>query len=314
MERLQLIYRFYQKEAVKINKDILIEKDAMQYLCFSKLPGNIGKLENLVQVSCAEAYFRQQEKELLKISSRELQNESPDKDDSLEEIVCPMKVLCSQECESAYEACVTEHTVNVSTLWEEVVKASWDEIDMLYLRYKHQMKTWEKYVTVSSSVFENTAKKMFESSCRLVLKRYGIRVTDQCLKELYLSYKMFSQMELDAEMEWKLSVYFEQALSRAHYIAKRLFEKVASLEQGCGKHVLFLFTLALHEYVAECVELAGLIAAHGDTTASSIAKVVNQACETFVFEAIDMPMDSSFDATIEKVKSYLEDIPGGEED
>lgn len=28
-------------------------------------------------------------------------------------------------------------------------------------------------------------------------------------------------------------------------------------------------------------------------------------------EAIDMPMDSSFDATIEKVKSYLEDIPGG---
>lgn len=311
MERLQLIYRFYQKEAVKINKDILIEKDAMQYLCFSKLPGNIGKLENLVQVSCAEAYFRQQEKELLKISSRELQNESPDKDDSLEEIVCPMKVLCSQECESAYEACVTEHTVNVSTLWEEVVKASWDEIDMLYLRYKHQMKTWEKYVTVSSLVFENTAKKMFESSCRLVLKRYGIRVTDQCLKELYLSYKMFSQMELDAEMEWKLSVYFEQALSRAHYIAKRLFEKVASLEQGCEKHVLFLFTLALHEYVAECVELAGLIAAHGDTTASSIAKVVNQACETFVFEAIDMPMDSSFDATIEKVKSYLEDIPGG---
>ena len=89
------------------------------------------------------------------------------------------------------------------------------------------------------------------------------------------------------------------------------FEKVVSLEQGCGKHVLFLFTVALHEYVVESVELAGLIAAHGDTTASSIAKVVNQACGTFVFEAIDMPMDSSFDAMIDKVRSYLEDIPGG---
>lgn len=108
-----------------------------------------------------------------------------------------------------------------------------------------------------------------------------------------------------------MSVYFEQSLSRAHYIAKRLFEKVVSLEQGCGKHVLFLFTVALHEYVVESVELAGLIAAHGDTTASSIAKVVNQACGTFVFEAIDMPMDSSFDAMIDKVRSYLEDIPGG---
>ena len=83
-------------------------------------------------------------------------------------------------------------------------------------------------------------------------------MTDQCLKELYLSYKMFSQMELDAEME-KLSVYFGTVSSKAHYIAKRLFEKVASLEQGCGKHVLFLFTVALHEYVTESVELAGLI-------------------------------------------------------
>ena len=72
-----------------------------------------------------------------------------------------------------------------------------------------------------------------------------------------------------------------------------------------------MFTVALHEYVVESVELAGLIAAHGDTTASSIAKVVNQACGTFVFEAIDMPMDSSFDAMIDKVRSYLEDIPGG---
>ena len=77
------------------------------------------------------------------------------------------------------------------------------------------------------------------------------------------------------------------------------------------KHVLFLFTLALHEYVAECVELAGLIAAHGDTTASSIAKVVNQACETFVFEAIDMPMDSSFDATIEESKELSGRYPRG---
>ncbi len=45
----------------------------------------------------------------------------------MEEIVCPMKVLCSQESESAYEACVTEHALNVSALWEEVVKASWDK-------------------------------------------------------------------------------------------------------------------------------------------------------------------------------------------
>ena len=162
-----------------------------------------------------------------------------------------------------------------------------EEIDVRQFAEEEDFDAEDLESTSGGQILEGSRNNTMSRFAGRVLKRYGIRVTDQCLKELYLSYKMFSQMELDAEMEWKLSVYFEQSLSRAHYIAKRLFEKVVSLEQGCGKHVLFLFTVALHEYVVESVELAGLIAAHGDTTASSIAKVVNQACGTFVFEAIE---------------------------
>ena len=37
-------------------------------LLFTKLQGNIGKLENLVQVSCANAFYRQRHKDILHIT------------------------------------------------------------------------------------------------------------------------------------------------------------------------------------------------------------------------------------------------------
>ncbi len=40
-------------------------------LCFSKFPGNIGRLRNLIQVSCAEAYFKHGKEDDLLISEAE---------------------------------------------------------------------------------------------------------------------------------------------------------------------------------------------------------------------------------------------------
>ena len=46
----------------------------------------------------------------------------------------------------------------------------------------------------------------------------------------------------------------------------------------------------------------------GTPTASSIQKVANRTCRTFVFEAIDMPMDTAVEDTITKVRQYLERV------
>lgn len=106
----------------------------------------------------------------------------------------------------------------------------------------------------------------------------------------------------------KLDAYFEQAMPKAYYVAGRICRSLDEMDQEAGKVLNFLFALSLHEYMVETMEFHGLIVAHGDSTASSIQKVANRTCRTFVFEAIDMPMDTAVEDTITKVRQYLERV------
>jgi transcriptional regulatory protein LevR len=57
--------------------------------------------------------------------------------------------------------------------------------------------------------------------------------------------------------------------------------------------------------VQEDIPLKGLLIAHGEHTASSIQSVVNQLCGNYVFEAIDMPMDSGVDQIVGRVRQFI---------
>ncbi len=118
--------------------------------------------------------------------------------------------------------------------------------------------------------------------CKDILIRYGVKMNDSCGKELYLLYITFNEMHIEKEQEWKLKTYFEQACPRAFYVANRIIVELKKYELQLKTIFHSYLHLAIHEYISESLELNGLIAAHGDTTASSIAKVVNQACGTFL--------------------------------
>lgn len=48
-----------------------------------------------------------------------------------------------------------------------------------------------------------------------------------------------------------------------------------------------------------------LLVAHGNSTASSIQAVANQLCHAYLFDAIDMPINSDLQEVILKVKNWL---------
>lgn len=61
----------------------------------------------------------------------------------------------------------------------------------------------------------------------------------------------------------------------------------------------------LSDYVDEAIELKGLLLAHGDSTASSIQAVVNQLCNNYVFEALDMPVESNVSEIVELTRDFI---------
>lgn len=302
-ERLELIETFYQEEASKIKKNLIISSGAVKMLCFSKFPGNIGRLRNLIQVSCAEAYFKHGKEDNLLISESELIHaggDIPVNTDGLQaHRNMEISIVWDQPKDYIKQECYDEHHSEIMDLYHKIENASWSQIDQFYLNFRAILRK------INPAHNNLTEERFFMQICKDILIRYGVKMNDSCGKELYLLYTTFNQMPLEKEQEWKIKAYFEQACPRAFYVANRIIVELKKYELQLEDNLSFLFALAIHEYISESLELNGLIAAHGDTTASSIAKVVNQACGTFIMEGIDMPMDTTLDQTVEKVQDYL---------
>ena len=302
-ERLELIETFYKEEASKIKKNLTISSGAVKMLCFSKFPGNIGRLRNLIQVSCAEAYFKHGKKDNLLISEAELIHAGGDIPVNTAgfqaERNMEISITWNQPKECIHQEYYDEHHSEIMNLFHKIETASWGQIDQLYLNFRAILRK------IHPTHNNFTEQRFFMHICKDILIRYGVKMNDSCGKELYILYITFNQMCIDKEQEWKLKAYFEQSCPRAFYVASRIILELKKYELQLEDNLAFLFALAIHEYISESLELNGLIAAHGDTTASSIAKVVNQACGTFIMEGIDMPMDTTLDQTVEKVQDYL---------
>jgi transcriptional regulator with AAA-type ATPase domain len=73
-ERLELIKKFFTKEAERINSEIEISEDIMETLIFYDCPGNIGQLKSDIQVICAKAFvnFLSNKGEKIKITINDL--------------------------------------------------------------------------------------------------------------------------------------------------------------------------------------------------------------------------------------------------
>ncbi|HAQ9246109.1 TPA: AAA family ATPase, partial [Enterococcus faecium] len=63
-ERLELIQLFFQNEADVLQKDIIVSREALSLMLSHPFSGNIGKLKNIIKISCADVYSRTQEEPL----------------------------------------------------------------------------------------------------------------------------------------------------------------------------------------------------------------------------------------------------------
>jgi len=56
-ERYEIIYNFFTKESVRLNKTIVIKKEALRALMLYECPGNLGQLRSDIQVACAKSFL-----------------------------------------------------------------------------------------------------------------------------------------------------------------------------------------------------------------------------------------------------------------
>ena len=171
-ERLELIETFYKEEASKIKKNLTISSGAVKMLCFSKFPGNIGRLRNLIQVSCAEAYFKHGKKDNLLISEAELIHAGGDIPVNTAgfqaERNMEISITWNQPKECIHQEYYDEHHSEIINLFHKIETASWGQIDQLYLNFRAILRK------IHPTHNNFTEQRFFMHICKDILIRYGV--------------------------------------------------------------------------------------------------------------------------------------------
>lgn len=316
MERLKMLCIFYHKEAKRIHKNIEIDPQVVAGLCLSKLKGNIGKLQNMIQMSCANAYSVQQDKRVLRIALEEMPYMELVKPEIYDKKIRPILIEFNKEIS------IIEGEENIFIvkeflqLFKEISLIPYDEIteakSEIFLTFKrlcNRVKKEHKLLFTEDNWFMEDS---YNRICKKITEQYGVKCPKEALDTMYYIFLLFMDYG-DTKLDHpKIQGFFQNILSKTYYIAAKLSEELFRFTAFHCDCLVYICTLLLQEYITEDINLHGLIVAHGKGTASSIQAVANQMCGTFVFESIDMPMEISMEKTIEKVNEYLENVNNSE--
>ncbi len=105
-----------------------------------------------------------------------------------------------------------------------------------------------------------------------------------------------------------LQRYFEEKFSSAYEVAKEIskcIKQEIDIELDAVDFLFILLNIYYYNKELETVKYHCLIAAHGYSTASSMADAVNRITGTHVFDGVDMPLDTSSQNVRVLIRDYL---------
>lgn len=329
-ERITMIYKFFKDESLKINKDIYVSRKIINYILSQKNGGNIGSLKNIIKLCCALAYKEQQAREIIKIDKihsalhEENSNQNikqyyfedymkvkrEDKDigeiniletdryNRLNELIETVEHLCIE-----YQ----KHNISISELRKGLT---------IELNRSLELIAYEQEDDKCNNLINNIYLETVDNTLKLIESTYGIKYYGNTSKILtkFLIYNRNNIISAKDEEDFRKVTRIKNILRRE--ISKPLIisEKIINnLENNLDCEldirikviiILYVFTMMSNESTL----INAIIVAHGYSTASSIASVANQLYGEFIFEAFDMPMESSPIEVKNKIKNYISEI------
>lgn len=314
-ERLRLVYHICRKEAVRLGRDVALESAVLDYLLDFSQEGNIGALINLIKLTCAGSFHRQEGGGPLRLEAWNLPVDDLRLPTGNGQARPRREPLTVWRDERAAEAGIAHDPAwkqsGLNTFWNSVTEDRGWELEEVRGAFR-ETDSYFAQANLYAREFTGMGRafiQLFERACATVCDRYGIS-DKELLPKLDCWYLKSRARELSKVPSASAFVaYLHRKCPRTAYVMDRMLEALdRELPGDCLRRDLFSAALyfLLSPHVDESCPFHALIVAHGDSTATSVASVTNRMCRSFVFEGIDMPMDTSVDTVIERVNEYID--------
>lgn len=321
----EYIYTFFIQESQKLHKNILITPWIMNRLKSLNYRDNVGELKNLIKIICANTYSKQVSKECLEINSSALENN----------LLSRFLILKEIDNESTHNVLITPESQVDDYIQNEnedstMIHGIFKVFANIFQQYQENMIDSE-YVVKQLSREANTVVEMMvydtaEEGHTLKLLRNTIKELVNFLESNFfvnisgnsiiaLTSYLYKRSTFTTDLiNFKPSMlgiiqeFININLMTEQKILNALLELVESkldVVINESEKILLVFYLKGLDLEVRQPEIRSVILAHGFSTASSIADVVNRFMEEHLFDSFDMPFNVNLDKVEEFMQYYI---------
>ncbi|MDV7720209.1 PRD domain-containing protein [Pediococcus ethanolidurans] len=295
-ERLALIQSFFVDEAQNLHRDIKVSGQAIAVLAGARSTGNVGQIRGKIKLACADVFSQTNSTTLFvgedaissnfKISSIDPENE-----------IEPLLIRWQASKVMAVKA--PPNLLILSNLVDHVLRRT--PANRLGTLAQQVIKQLRIQMPLSE-IQRSWSKAYIKRWQKIVVRKYG--VTQAQLLGVPIGEVAVQNIQAPDQTTKALKIFGNQ-FPRSMYIASRYINSLDGVTQTAKAFLKLLIAITLSDLVQEHMPLKGLLIAHGEHTASSIQAVVNQLCGNYIFEAIDMPIESGVEQIIRRVRQFI---------
>lgn len=323
-EKSQILVDALDREAKKMRREISISNTAFNSLLNARYQGNVGELFNVVQATCMNSLFHSRKEGVLEIHTLNL----------------PGSIIANTYIDRNSIMFNRYQMLTLNNL-KENVSDTIPQTNLFNLLLNHLKELQNNQVLMqqfiddctqdveqycNSMLFEDNSLKSpthtyimnsMKTIVEMISEKYGYAFQNN---EIY----SMSLMVRDCSLCYvELEEYFDQhaeecdyftgiinkKFTREYAIVKEISEVLmVRLDIELHRFILAVFTLIMHMYHRnrDINRRIGIILSHGYATASSMANAVNQMMDQYIFDAIDMPLETTSEAIVNKLNDFLQ--------
>lgn len=343
-ERLQLIENFFVEEAVNISNHIKVYKDVLIALLLYNCVGNIGQLKGDIQLLCARAFldYKTYNKKEIEIDTsilpehiyNGLLNYGDKRDEVLDFIKVSKEYYLFRKRDfknfgvndkhnlftNIYKEIIFKHNefqkIGYST--SKINRIISDDIEK-YLKKLLEKFNVKESITEKDKLFKLISPKIYyavEGAITLAEQKLKRKISNKAKIGLAMHVSALLERIANGEIVYNEEINKIALNNPEEFNVAMLIREVLGEELGVNipkeETVFLTMFLSTVDLDKNNKKVGIIVLAHGDNTATSISKVVNNLLDTDHCKAIDMPLNTSVEDVLNKTINKVIEINEGE--
>ena len=322
-EKSQILVEALDQEAKRTRRKLLISNTAFNSLLNAKYSGNVGELFNAVKATCMNALFHQKKDGILEIHTLHLPdtiiaNLHIDRSSILynRHQMLPLEQMKKKTGDNLPQlelfTVLLEHLKNLQNnqiLMSDFMVCCTRDVEHYFNSIlfddSHQRDSANTYIM-----------KSMKTIVGIVSEKYGYAFQDNEIYTMSLMVRECAQSYVEMEEYFaarqvecaNFTGIMEKKFMREYAIVSEIKEVLKlHMDIDLPPFISAIFTLIMHRYHSQrdINKRIGIILAHGYASASSMANAVNQLLDQYIFDAIDMPLDTTTEEIVKKLNDFL---------